>query len=424
MRARYDSNVAVDTVAGWRRLAGRMALGLLLGLSVIASSTWAQYPGITDKTIRIGANMPLEGDRRTNALAFKRGIEAALAGQTVQGRRFEFIAINDFYNPAKAIEATNQLINQGIFLMLGGYGTPTAKAILPVLAENKVPAVGFYTGAAFTGPGDVLNFRASYSGEVESVVNAALAAGVKPTEVCMYAQNDALGVSGIKGLRAALAKQPNTASIVAKLDQILDMPGDNPERNGVGPVGVYQRDTVSAREGYQSLKKWEETSDTRCRLVTMMAVYDAAATFVAYARYKNEPWMFSTTSNAAGNTMQSLLKEQGITDRVVATQIVPALDSTLPVVGEARKVLGQELDQLSLEGYLVGRMFLAIMQAIEGSLSRENFLKAAHRQPYDLGGIKIDFTTDNQGSDFVLAFVLRDGRFIAITPQELVGLFN
>ena len=181
---------------------------------------------------------------------------------------------------------------------------------------------------------------------------------------------------------------------------------------------------MSAREGYVSLKKWEEANGTRCRLVAMMAVYDAAATFVAYARYKGETWMFSTTSNAAGNTMQSLLKEQGVTDRVVATQIVPALDSMLLVVVEARKALGQELDQLSLEGYLVGRMFLAIMQAIEGPLTRENFLKAARRQPYDIGGVKVDFTTNNQGSDFVLAFVLRDGQFIAITPQELVGLFN
>jgi branched-chain amino acid transport system substrate-binding protein len=54
-----------------------------------------------------------------------------------------------------------------------------------LLAENKVPAVGFYTGAAFTGPGEVLNFRASYAGEVENVISAALAAGVKPTEVCV-----------------------------------------------------------------------------------------------------------------------------------------------------------------------------------------------------------------------------------------------
>jgi len=36
----------------------------------------------------------------------------------------------------------------------------------------------------------------------------------------------------------------------------------------------------------------------------------------------------------------------------------------------------------------------------------------------------VDFTTDNQGSDFVQATVLRDGQFIAVTPQELVDLFK
>jgi len=36
----------------------------------------------------------------------------------------------------------------------------------------------------------------------------------------------------------------------------------------------------------------------------------------------------------------------------------------------------------------------------------------------------VDFTTDNQGSDFVLATVLRDGQFIPIAPQELVALFK
>jgi branched-chain amino acid transport system substrate-binding protein len=419
-----DSNGAFSRAVGWRSLKSGMALVLLLGLGATASWSWAQATGVTDQTIRIGANMPLEGDRKTNALALKRGIEAALIGQSVQGRRFEFVAINDFYDPTKAIDVVRQLIEKGIFLMLGGYGTPTTKAILPVLAENKMPAVGFYTGAAFTGPGDVLNFRTSYSGEVESVISAALAAGVKPTEVCMYAQNDALGVSGIKGLRTALSKRPSAAAIVAKLDQILDMSGNQPARNHIGPVGVYQRDTVNARDGYLSLKKWEEANGSRCRLVAMMAVYDAATAFMAYARYKGETWIFSTASNAAGNTMQSLLKEQGITDKVIATQIVPALDSSLAVVVEARKALGQDLDQVSLEGYLVGKMFLAIMFAIDGPLTRENFLKAAHRQPYDIGGIKIDFTTDNQGSDFVLVTYLKEGEFTVVAAHGLESLFK
>jgi ABC-type branched-subunit amino acid transport system substrate-binding protein len=424
MRIPHDSNSTVGTAAGWRRLKSGMTLGLLLGLCAAAPWTWAEDPGVTDKAIRIGATIPLEGDYKIYGQAMKQGMDAALAGQMVQKRTIESIAINDFYDPAKAVEAAKELIGKGIFAMVNSFGSPTTRAVLPVLAENKVPAFGFYTGAAFTGPGEVLNFRASYANEVEMVVNAALAAGFKPSEVCAYAQNDAYGMGGVKGFRAALAKQPGTEPIVAKVDQVLNMPGDNPERNGIGPVGVYQRDTVSAREGYQSLKQWEAASGNRCRLVATTAVYDPAAAFMGYARYKGEPWIFSSPSPAAGLPLATRLKEHGITDKVITTQIVPSPDSSLPVVVEARKALGANLNYESLESYIVGRLFVTIMQAIEGPLTRENFLKTARRQPYDIGGVKVDFTNDNQGSDFVQATVLRDGQFIAITPQELVGLFK
>lgn len=424
MRIQHNSNGAASATAGWRRLKGGMAFGLLLSLCATAPWSRAEETGITDKTIRIGATIPLEGDYKVYGLAMKQGMESALAGQTVQKHQIEWVVINDFYDPTKAVEAAKKLINQGIFAMVNSFGSPTTRAVLPLLAENKVPAFGFYTGAAFTGPGDVLNFRASYAREVETVVDAALAAGFKPTEVCAYAQNDAYGMGGVKGFRAALAKQPGAEQIVAKVDQILNMPGDNPERNGIGPVGVYQRDTVAAREGYQSLKKWEAASGNRCRLVATTAVYDPAAAFMGYARYKGETWIFSSPSPAAGSRLATMIKEHGITDKVIATQIVPSPDSSLPVVMDARKALGGNLDYVSLESYIVGKLFVTIMQAIEGPLTRENFLKAARRQIYDIGGVKVDFTTDNQGSDFVLFTVLRGGQFIAITPPELAALFK
>ncbi|MCP5132651.1 MAG: ABC transporter substrate-binding protein [Gammaproteobacteria bacterium] len=424
MHIQDDFAAGSSTIAGWRQMKDGIALGLLLSLCVAAPWSWAEDPGITSNTLRIGANMPLEGDRSFNGQALKRGIEAALSSQPVQGHRIEFVAMNDFYDPTKSLEVTKKLIDQGIFLMLGSYGTPTVKAILPLLAENKIPVVGPYTGAAFTGPGDVLNFRASYASEVESVVDAALAMGVKPVEVCGYAQNDAYGMSGIKGMRAALVKQSGTDSIVAKLDQILGASGDNPERNNIGPVGVYPRGTVSARPGYLSLKKWETGTGSHCRLVVSVAVYDPAAAFMAYARYKGEPWVFSTTSNAAGGKMKDLLEGQGITDRIIATQIVPPLDSALPVVTEARKALGKNLDYLSLEGYIVGKLFLTIALAIDGPLTRENFLKTARRQPYDIGGMKVDYTTSNQGSNFVLLTHLNAGDFTPVKPSDLESLFK
>ncbi len=354
----------------------------------------------------------------------KRGMDAALAEQTVHKRRIEFIAINDFYNPIEAVKAANQLIEKGIFAMVNSFGSPTTKAVLPLLAEKKVPAFGFYTGAAFTGPGDVLNFRASYAKEVESVVDAALAAGVKPAEVCAYAQNDAYGMAGIQGFRAALAKQAGTEQIVAKVDQILNMQGDNPERNNIGPVGVYPRDTVNARPGYLSLKKWEADTGNRCRLVATTAVYDPAATFMGYVRSKGENWVLSTPSPAAGDRLAALLRDYKIQNKVIATQIVPPPDSSLPVVAEARKALGGNLDYVSLESYIVGKLFLAILQAIDGPLTRENFLKAARRQPYDIGGIRVDFTNDNQGSDFVLLTLLQGDTFTVIEPSAVGKLFT
>ncbi|MGB5063510.1 MAG: ABC transporter substrate-binding protein [Candidatus Competibacter sp.] len=419
-----NDSVARTGAAGRQRLKGGMALGLLLSLCAATSWSWAEDVGITSNAIRIGATLPLEGDFKVYGLSMKRGMDAALADQTVQKHRIEFIAINDFYNPVEAVKAATQLIEKGIFAMVNSFGSPTTKAVLPLLAENKVPAFGFYTGAAFTGPGDVLNFRASYAKEVEAVVDAAIAAGIKPTEVCAYAQNDAYGMAGVRGFRAALAKQPGTESIVAKVDQILNMPEDNPERNNIGPVGVYQRDTVSARSGYLSLKKWETDTGNRCRLVATTAVYDPAATFMGYARLKGETWIFSSPSPAGGTRLTTLLKEYGLRDQVIGTQIVPALDSSLPVVAEARKALGEDLNYESLESYIVGKLFLAILRAIDGPLTRENFLKAARRQPYDIGGVRVDFTTDNQGSDFVLITYLRDGQFTVITPSELATLFK
>lgn len=403
---------------------GGMILGIWLGCNLVSPGSWALEAGVTEQSIRIGANTALEGDRKHNALSLKKGIDTALASQTVRGLRVEYMAINDFYDPKLSVAAISQLLDKGVFAILGSYGSPTVKATLPLLAEKKVPVIAPFSGAAFTGPGEVLNFRASYASEVESVVSAALAGGVKPNEVCAYVQNDAFGVSGLTGLRSAMAKH-GAQDLVAKLDQIIALPGVNPARNGLGPVGVYEKDIISGTSAYNSLKKWETDNGVRCRLVAMAAVYEPAVNFIAYGRaYKNEPWIYSVTSNVTSDRLQILLKEKKVTDKVIATEVVPHLNSSLAVVAEARKALGSDFNPVSLEGYLDGKLFLTILQAVEGPLTRENFLKAARRQLHDLGGIKVDFTTSNQGYNYVGSFLLRDGQFAPITTQELTQLFK
>lgn len=243
---------------------------------------WAQGgTGVTDKTIRLGSLLPLEGDLKDKGLSLKAGMEAALANQTVQGRRVELLALNDFYDPKKAIETARQLIDQDIFLMIGNHGTPTVKAVLPILAESKIPLLGPYTGAALTAPGDILNVRTSYANEVSSVIKIALGAGIKPNEICAYVQNDSYGMSGLQGIQEALENQPGAAPITATLEKLINLSGDNPVRDNMGPVGVYQRETLNTRTGYQSLKKWEETNNVHCRLVVTVGTFPAIAKFIA-----------------------------------------------------------------------------------------------------------------------------------------------
>ncbi len=386
--------------------------------------------GITDSKIRIGSVMDLQGDSSKRDLAVKVGIEAALKNEKIQGHEIEFIVLNHSFDPKIAVEATQQLISQGIFVMLGSVGSPMTKAIMPILAENKVPAVAFVTGETHlrSGVGEVINLRASTAQEFTSLIEAVITAGVKPREICFYIPDDATGISNLSIIKAILEKQPGIAEIIKKLEQIIAMkaesPNKEPNRNGIGPVGFYSRYTNLARDGYQSLKQWEQATNTRCRLVVTQGPFNPISNFIAYARYKNESWIISANSTTDADALVSFLQQSNVTDKVLMTQVMPSLDSSLPIVEEARKSLGSKLSYLSLEGFISGKMFLAIARSIKGDITRESFLKAARGHSFDLGGLPLDFTNDNQGSDLVLLIYLDGKEFKRVTPQQLVKIFQ
>ncbi len=406
----------------------KMQLGLLtITLMMISSlQASAEEVGVTNTTIRIGGVMDLEGESKGLGLGMKTGINAALKGEKIQGRVVEFVALNDSYTPADTVKSTRQLIDQGIFLMLGNVGTPTTKAALPILIENNVPAVGFFTGSDLLRPGtgDIINFRASYIQEIVETVEAAFSAGVQPREVCAYVQNDAYGMAGIQGIKIALAKQPSMVDTVHKLEQILAIQGEEPDRNGIGPVGVYIRNTNRVRESYLSLKQWEQATGTHCRLVVTVGTYTPVADFIGYSRHKGDNWIFSAVSFTGADSLVQALRGQNVTDKVILTSIVPNLDSPLPIVEEARKALGSQLGYVSLEGFIVGKMFLAIARNIKGDITRQNFLKAVRGQTFDLGGLKLDFTNSNQGSNLVQLAYLNNGEFKGISSQQLANVFQ
>lgn len=391
-------------------------------LLVLVATPVVADAGVSTAEIRLGTVLDLEGRSKSLGQNMLQGMQAALQDKTVGKHKLVLLSKNDSYTPEKTVAAVKALIAEDVFLFMGNVGTPTASVALPLLKGAGIPAFGFFTGSGILRPDqpEIINYRASYRQETEMVIQAALAAGIKPTEVCAYVQNDAYGMSGIQGIQSALNGQPGIEKAEEALATILAASGETPQRNGIGPVGVYVRNTFRAREGYDSLKQWEKASGVSCRLIVTVGSYNSIGNFIAYAESKGEPWIYSAVSFTGAEGLLEILLKYKVTDRVMITQVVPGTDSDLPVVAEARAALGKRLNLISLEGFIVGKLLLSGLETLNSrdeTINRENFLKVYQGQQFDLGGLKMDFSEDNQGADFVGIMQLDKDKWITMNKD-------
>ncbi len=382
--------------------------------------------GVTDSEIVIGGVMDLEGRASALGTGMKIGIEAALKDKAIGSRKLVFKSHNDSYTPAKTVEETKKLIGEGVFIFAGNMGTPTAKVSLPLLAEKKIPAVGFYTGGSFLrGKQEgIVNYRASYAQETQAIVTEALKQGVAPQAICAYAQNDEFGMEGVKGIRAAFEGVKGADAIRESLDKALAMTGEDPARNNVAPLGVYTRNTFIARDAYDSLKNWEKKQGTACKLIVSVGVYEPTSRFIAYAQQKGEKWSYSAISATSAVDFLSLIKRFAVNTPIIMTQITPPTDSDLPIVKDAHTALGNDYNTITQEGYIVGRLVLYALQKLDADgkpITRQNFMQTLLGQHFDLGGLDMNFTDDNQASDFIAMTNLTNGNWVSMQSPAWSG---
>jgi branched-chain amino acid transport system substrate-binding protein len=394
-------------------------MGAVALLLLAAGPVWAQ-DGVTADTIKIGSVLALKGPALGLGLGMKAGMEAALAGAVVQGHRMVLVSANDFYEGERTPIETKKLLDEGVFVLLGNVGTPTASTILPMLKERNVPAVGFFTGAGILRPGGggpIVNYRASYVQETMRVIDEAIGYGVKPDQVCAFVQNDNYGMAGLAGVKRGLEKHQADPATIEQLDRILKMPGDEPPRNNVGPVGVYKRNSIEVKPGLASIKAWEKKTNRRCRQVVTVGAYSEIGQFVRNVRRTKEKWVVTAVSFTGADNFLRDLHKYKTTDRVIMTQVVPLLNSNLPIVQEARSKLGQEFGIISLEGYIAAKMFTTILGNISGPITRESFMKQVAASNFNMGGIDIDFSQGNQGSNMVVVSYITDQGYREATPE-------
>jgi branched-chain amino acid transport system substrate-binding protein len=168
-------------------------------------------PGITDTEIKIGNTMPYSGPAsaygvigRTEAAYFKMIND----GGGINGRKINFISLDDAYSPPKTVEQVRRLVEDDkVAFLFQTLGTPPNLAIRPYCNANKVPQLFVSTGAStFADPEHfpwTIGFNPNYQTEARIYGKHILA--TKPDgKIAVLYQNDGFGKDYLIGLKDAL----------------------------------------------------------------------------------------------------------------------------------------------------------------------------------------------------------------------------
>ncbi len=377
----------------------------LLGLSVAVAQPATTTP------VTVGSVMDLSEQAAGVARELLVGIQAAIAQAQQDGLAIRHVVRDDKYDPQRTALLVGELLaSENIVALVGNTGTANAIAAMPTVTAAKIPSIGYYTGADALRPGTglIVNYRPSYSDEVVAMFNRFVREGALPQQVCLYLQNDGFGLSGIDGLRRALSSHNTTEfpainGALQALDAI-DATPDNQKnlRNGIGPVGFYDRNLNRSREGFESLRDWERSSGQICRAVIIVASQDPALDFIFYSRKNRRAWGVGLISVMNRTYLERQLRNFADLGTVYFSQVVPPPTMDMPLLQAAHQHIGAPpaLNNTSLEGYIVGRLTIYGIQAAakEGPVTGERIANALLGQKIDLDGLQLDFTKSNQGS--------------------------
>jgi ABC-type branched-subunit amino acid transport system substrate-binding protein len=103
---------------------------------------------------------------------------------------------------------------------------------------------------------------------------------------------------------------------------------------------------------------------------------------------------------------------------VIATQAVPMVTASMPVVRQYRDTLARLFDEpptaLSLAGFIAARYTFEVLQDIDGAITRSSALAAFQRRAgTDVGGFRISFNPQKRSATYVTQSMLTsDGRVV------------
>ncbi len=346
---------------------------------------WARPAG--PGPLVLGQSCALSGPAANLGIQFRAGLLAALNEINdqggIRGRPVILKSLDDGYEPDRAIRNTRQLIQDDrVFLLIGEVGTPTSKAVQPLVNRYHIPFFTPFTGARLLRTPFrplVINLRPGYDQEMEQLC-AYLVDCLHLRRLACFFQNDSYGYAGLEGIQQALARRG--MSLVSR--------------------GSYERNTVAVLGGLRAIAQADPEA------VVLVGTYTACAEFIklAKAKYPGRR-IYASISFVGAESLRRALGGYG--KDVIVSQVVPfPWRDDLPLARKYRQAMRKYQHDLpigfvSLEGYMAGQLFGAVASQVEGSLTRDSFVATIDRHGrFEIGGVTLRFgPRDHQGSDTV-----------------------
>jgi ABC-type branched-subunit amino acid transport system substrate-binding protein len=168
----------------------------------------ASAPGITATTITIGSHQPLTGPAAPGyseiAPASAAYFDYVNAHGGVYGRKIVYKYLDDGYNPTTTATVVRQLVLQdNVYAIFNGLGTPTHLAAVSFLNSEKVPDVFVASGcdcwdAPSTYP-ETFGWQLDYIREGK-ILGQYIAKHFAGKKIAYFYQDDEFGMDGVKGL--------------------------------------------------------------------------------------------------------------------------------------------------------------------------------------------------------------------------------
>lgn len=342
-----------------RMMLGAAIAALTLGGAAVCASA--------EEPIKVGMTGPFSGGLSLLGQSVRDGVEVAFSeindAGGVGGRKLQFIAEDDAYEPAKTIAAAKKLVElDKVVALLAVTGTAPSAALLPFVAESKTPMLFPYAFAhAMTSPvkHDVFTTLPEVRVQMMVLANYILKE-LKQTKVAAIYQNDDFGQDAVAGLDERFG-----AAKVA----IVKLPFDRGTTNFSGVVAQAKAAGVE-------------------HIVFLGIPKDAA---LVMREANNIGWKPQFSGHNALGDPQTFQLAGPLAEGAIAIAVMEPLDSEKPAVkaflaAQQKYKPGTKPTTYSMHGYQSGKLFAEVLKRTGGKTDEASIVGALESmQGYDTG---------------------------------------